>query len=242
MVTISKQAEFWRGVKDTLPLILGTVPFGIVFGALGVNGGLSPLATLGMSLFVYAGSSQFVAAGLVASGVGAGFIILTTLVVNLRHMLYAASLSPYVQGLGQRWLLPLGFSLTDETFAVVVRRYPEADDSPYKHWYHLGSALAMYSNWQLSTVLGIAAGTQLQSIAAWGLDFAMVVTFVGIVVPLLVSRPLVVCALVASVVAVLTAGMPNKLGLLVAAGAGIAAGVAAEHWRAEPTLAQEAQA
>lgn len=239
MTTFTKRGEFAQGIKDTVPLIIGAIPFGIIFGALGVTGGLSPLATFAMSVFVFAGSSQFVAAGLVAGGVGLGFIILTTLVLNLRHMLYAASLSPYVQGLAQRWLLPLGFWLTDETFAVVVRRYPIEDGSPYKHWYHLGSSIAMYTNWQLCTVIGIIAGTQLKEIAEWGLDFAMVVTFTGITVPLIVNRPFLLCAVVAGVTALLTADMPNKLGLIVAAVAGIVAGVSAEVLLPKPTAMKQ---
>jgi len=231
--THSRQSEFLNGIKDTFPLIVGAIPFGIIFGVIGVTNGLSPQAVIGMSVFVFAGSSQFVAAGLVGQGVGIPFIILTTLVLNLRHALYSASLAPYVARLSQRWLLPLGFWLTDETFAVVVRRYPQADDSPFKHWYHLGSSLAMYLNWQVCTVVGIVAGTQLGGIAEWGLDFAMVVTFIGIVVPLIVSRPLLLSALVSGVVALLAQDMPNKLGLMVAAVAGIVAGVLAEQYNTQ---------
>jgi 4-azaleucine resistance transporter AzlC len=224
----TRRQELWQGFKDTLPLIVGAIPFGIIFGVVGITNGLDPLAVMGMSLFVYAGSSQFVAVGLVGQGVGVGFIILTTLILNLRHMLYAASLAPYMARLAQKWLLPLGFWLTDETYAVVVRRYPEGDNSPYKHWYHLGSSLGMYINWQATTLLGIVAGTQLSGIASWGLDFAMVVTFIGIVTPLIVNRPALLSALVAGVVALVTQGLPNKLGLMLAAMAGIAAGVWAE--------------
>lgn len=226
----TRRGEFVAGARDTIPMIVGAVPFGIIFGALGVTGGLSPAATMAMSLFVFAGSAQFVAVGLVTQGVGLGFIVLTTFIVNMRHALYSASLGPYMQYLSQRWLLPLGFWLTDETYAVVIRRYPRVDGSPYKHWYHLGSALSMYGNWQLCTLIGIVAGTQLEGLASLGLDFAMVVTFIGIVVPLLASRPMLAAALVAGLVAVLAHDMPNKMGLMVAALAGIAAGVLAEAW------------
>jgi predicted branched-subunit amino acid permease len=86
----------------------------------------------------------------------------------------------------------------------------------------------MYINWQLWTLVGLVAGTQLEGLAEWGLDFAMVVTFIGIVVPLIKTRPMLVCALVAGGVALLTAHLPNQSGLMVAAFAGIAAGVLAE--------------
>src|SRR5512145_399977 len=149
----TRRSEFIAGVKDTFPLVLGAIPFGIIFGAVAVTGGMSPAATIGMSVFVFAGSSQFVGAGLFGQGVGAGVIILTTFVLNLRHALYGASLAPYARNLSQRWLLPLGFWLTDETYAVVIRRYQQNDTSPYKHWYILGSSVFMYTNWQVCTII-----------------------------------------------------------------------------------------
>lgn len=225
----TRQSEFLNGIKDTLPMVIGAFPFAIIFGVVGINAGLSPLAIAGLSLFVFAGSAQFISVGLVAQGVPVPFIVLTTFIVNLRHMLYAASLAPYIKHLDQKWLLPLAFWLTDETYAIVIRRYPQADSSPYKHWYHLGSSVIMYGHWQLATILGIVAGTQLEGLASWGLDFAMVVTFVGIVIPLIVNRPMFVCAVVAGITAVLTNGLPNKAGLMVAAFAGIAAGIAVEY-------------
>ena len=220
--------EFMSGARDTIPLILGAIPFGIIYGAIAINGGLSPMATLGMSLFVFAGSAQFIAAGLVAQGVAPLIIILTTFIVNLRHMLYAASLAPFMRNLSQRWLIPLGFWLTDETFAVVVRRYADKDESPNKQWYHLGSSLAMYTNWQISTIVGMVAGSQLEGLADIGLDFALVVTFIGIVVPMLVTRPMLVCALVSAITALLTNHFENKAGLMIAAFAGIFAGILVE--------------
>lgn len=227
----TRRNEFLNGVKDTFPLMLGALPFGTIFGALGVTSGLSPEAVLGFSLFVFAGSAQFIAAGLVAQGVGVGFIVLTTFIVNLRHALYSASLGPYMKHLSQRWILPLAFWLTDETYAIIIRRYPQEDDSPYKHWYHFGSSIAMYLNWQLWTIVGLIAGTQLEGMAEWGLDVAMVVTFIGIVVPMIVSRPMLVCALVAGTTAIFAQNLPNQSGLMVASLVGIVAGLAAENWQ-----------
>lgn len=216
--------EFLQGAQDTLPLIVGAIPFGILFGALAVNAGLPFWAIMGMSLFVFAGSSQFVAAGLVAQGTGVAMIIVTTFVVNLRHGLYSASLGPHMRGLSQRWLLPLAFWLTDESYAVVIQRYQQEDDSPHKHWYYLGSAVFMYCNWQLCTVLGVLAGQSLSGMKEWGLEFAMVVTFIGIVVPLLQTAAMRAAAIVAAVVSLLAGGFAHQSGLLVASLAGIATG------------------
>ena len=96
------------------------------------------------------------------------------------------------------------------------------------HWYYLGSAIPFYLNWQLCTLIGIFAGQRLGDAAAWGLDFAMTLTFIGIVVPLIKSRPMLACALVAGVVSLAASGMPNRLGLVIGSLAGIAAGIIAE--------------
>ncbi|MBX2884696.1 MAG: AzlC family ABC transporter permease [Granulosicoccus sp.] len=220
-MTSTRTREFWNGARDSLPVIIGSIPFGVIFGALAINAGLSVAATLGMSLIVFAGSAQFVAAGLIAQGAGLIVIVFTTFVVNLRHALYAASLGPYLKGKPQRWLLPLGFWLTDETYAVVVQRYANADQSVNKHWYHLGSSVAMYVNWQICTVAGLLAGAQLQGMTDWGLEFAMVVTFIGIIVPMLTTIPMISCALIAGLCAMLLRDLPHQIGLMLGSLAGI---------------------
>lgn len=210
-------------------MLIGTLPFGIIFGTLAVSSGLSVAATLAMSVFVFAGSAQFIAVSLIASGTGLAVILVTTLIVNLRHMLYSASLLPYVRHLPQRWRIPLAFWLTDESYAVVLNHYLQPQvPLEHKHWYFLGSCLAMYSNWLACTLIGVVLGGSLPGMAGWGLDFAMVATFIGIVVPTLRTRPMVVAALVAAAVALIANALPYKLGLILAALAGVAAGLLAE--------------
>jgi predicted branched-subunit amino acid permease len=119
----------------------------------------------------------------------------------------------------------VGFWLTDEAFAVAIRRYQQSDSSPFKHWYYLGAALFMYGNWQICTWLGLTVGQLIPNAAAWGLDFAMVATFIGMVIPYLRNRPMVVAVVVTGIVSVLANGLPHKLGLMVAAIAGVAVGV-----------------
>lgn len=227
-------AIFLRGALDSIPMMVGAAPFGIIFGALAVSSetALTPAAAAGMSLIVFAGSAQFIALGLYAQGIALPFIVFTTFVVNLRHALYAASLAPYLRHLGQKWLAPLGFWLTDETYAVVIRRF-QADDASdsavaARAWYYLGSAIPFYLNWQLCTLLGIFAGQQLGGAASWGLDFAMTVTFIGIAVPLVTTRPMLACALAAAIVSLAAQGLPNRLGYLAGGIAGIAVGLLVE--------------
>ncbi|MEM9952852.1 MAG: AzlC family ABC transporter permease [Chloroflexota bacterium] len=229
---MSRTTEFVRGAKDTIPMMVGAAPFGTIFGAIAIGAGLTPSAVIGFSVFVFAGSAQFIAAKLFADGLGIALIIFTTFVVNLRHALYSASLGPYMKDFSQKWMLPLAFWLTDETYAVVINNYPT--DAPYKRWYHLGSSVSMYVNWQLWTVIGLVAGSQLEGIAELGLDFALVVTFIGIVVPLLTTRPMLLSAVVAGVVSILARDIPNNGGLMVAAILGIATGVIAESLSPKP--------
>lgn len=225
---MTRRQEFLNGMRDTIPLVIGALPFGIIFGALAVSNGISPLGAMGMSVFVFAGSAQFIAAGMVKEGVGVLVIIITTLVVNLRHALYSATLAPYVKHLSQRWLLPLAFWLTDESFVVVVGRYGKDDNSPYKHWYYFGSALLMYVNWQLCTLIGVVAGQSIPDMSSWGLDFALYVTFIGMLIPLIKNRPMLIATVVAGLSAVAFYDLPNKLGLFVAAVVGVVAGMIAE--------------
>jgi 4-azaleucine resistance transporter AzlC len=224
----SPRAAFLAGARDTFPLLVGGWPFGIIFGALAVTSGFSPLGAAAMSAFVFAGSSQFVAVGLAAAAAPPLIIILTTFIVNLRHMLYSATLAPHLSEIRRGWLLPLGFLLTDESFVFAAKRFTEEEHAKDKHWYLLGSEVAMYADWQLVTWIGIIAGQAIRNPSSWGLDFAMVVTFLGMLVPLVKDRPALASVLVAAGTALLAHGLPNQLGLLLAALLGILAGVLTE--------------
>ncbi|MBX3049141.1 MAG: AzlC family ABC transporter permease [Anaerolineales bacterium] len=234
----SARAALLAGMRDTFPLLVGAAPFGLIFGALAMASGLSAWGAAAMSALVFAGSSQFIAVGLIAAGTPVLVIALTTLVVNLRHMLYSATLAPKLKGLPLRWLLPLGFWLTDESFVVAAKQFDEQPQDPHNRWYLLGSELAMYTNWQLATWVGILAGSQIRDPQSWGLDYAMVVTFLGMLVPMLKGRPMLAAALVAGGTALLAQGLPHQLGLMLAALLGVTAGVLAE--RVWPPQAAEA--
>jgi 4-azaleucine resistance transporter AzlC len=228
MAEKSPRSEFFTGCRAIIPLVVGAMPFGIIFGTLSTH--LSWSATLAMSVFVFAGSSQFIALGLLASGTALPLIILTTFVVNLRHLLYAASLVPYLQRSPSIWKLLLSFWLTDEAFMVAIARYNQPDSSPYKHWYHFGAAIFMYLSWSLWTVIGLTIGQFIPNAKSWGLDFAMAVTFIGMVIPYLVTKPMGLAVLIAGISSVFTHSLPHQLGLMVAALLGITAGVLCERF------------
>lgn len=224
----SPSTEFFAGFRDTFPLVVGAVPFGIIFGTLAGTAGLSFWAAMGMSVFVFAGASQFIGAGLVAAGTAWPIIVITTFVVNLRHLLYGASMVPHYKKLSHFWKIVLSFGLTDETFAVAIGRYSRNDSSENKHFYNLGSMVFMYTNWNLCTLIGLTMGKTFPGIATMGLDFAMPATFIGMVIPYLTKSPMWASVLTAGTVALMTNSLPHKLGLMIAALAGVAAGIAWE--------------
>ena len=221
---------FFAGARDTIPMLVGAAPFGLIFGTLAIGAGLPVWLTLGLSALVFAGSSQFVAVSLLGGGAAVPVIWLTTFVVNLRHALYSATLLPYARGLPARWRWALAFWLTDETFAVVenqLRHHANLHDGA-RYW--LGSSLAMYFNWQVWTLAGVLLGQSVPGLATLGLDFAMVGTFAAIVALQLRDRPVLCAALAAGAVALLARDLPYKLGLMLAAIAGVATGMLAEAW------------
>ena len=236
--TGNRVSPFFNGAKDTFPLVVGAIPFGIIFGTLAETAGLSFGATMGMSLFVFAGASQFVALTLLASGTAWPMIVVTTFVVNLRHLLYSATMVPFYRHLNPVWKAVLAFGLTDETFAVAVNRYAQQGDDRGKQYYNLGSMVFMYVNWNFCTFIGLTAGKTFPEISKWGLDFAMPATFIGIVIPYLVTRPMWAATVSAGLVSLATAGMPHKLGLMVAAITGVAVGVLCESWLSGKEVSQ----
>jgi 4-azaleucine resistance transporter AzlC len=203
---------------------MGTMPFGLIFGVLAIAAGIPPLLALAMSSIIFAGSAQFIAVQLIAGGTPPPILLLTAFIVNIRHMLYSASLAPHVQHLSAAWKWLLAYLLTDEAYATTIIRYHDASKpAATRHWFFLGAGLMLWTSWQLSTAAGIFLGAAIPT--NWSLDFTLAVTFIGIVIPTLRNRAEVAAAISAGLVAVLTFHWPYKLGLMTAALAGIAIGV-----------------
>ena len=213
--------SFWAGVRAELPLLIGVAPFGMIYGVLALNAGLTPVSAQMMSSIVFAGSAQFITAQLVGDAVPGLVIVLTIAVVNLRHMLYSASVAPYVRALPMRWKVLLSYLLTDEAYAVTILNY-EQDDGPSGHWFFLGAGLTLWISWQISTAVGILLGATLPE--SWPLDFALPITFIAIIMPALKDRPAIAASLSAGIVALLAYGLPYKLGLMLAGLIGIVVG------------------
>lgn len=221
------RSEFLAGCRSQLPIIMGTMPFGMIFGVLAVSAGLSQSLAQSMSFIVFAGSSQFVGQGMLGAGDPALLIVLTTFIINLRHVLYSASVEPYIKHLPARWKYLLAYLLTDEAYATTIVRYRQGGELRHAHWFFLGAGFTLWFSWQLSTAVGVFLGAQIP--ASWSLDFTMAVTFIGIVVVSLKDRASLAAALSAGLVAVAAAGLPYKLGIMLAALIGIGVGMIVEN-------------
>jgi 4-azaleucine resistance transporter AzlC len=215
--------SFWAGVRAEAPILLGVIPFGLIYGALARSSGISPAASQMMSSIVFAGSAQFIAVQLVHESVPGLIIVLTIGIVNLRHMLYSASVAPYIEHLPMRWKTLLAYLLTDEAYAATIIHYEQDGTTPTGHWLFLGAGMALWTTWQISSALGIFLGASIPS--SWPLDFALPLTFIGMVVPVLKDKPLAGSALSAGLIALFAYSLPYRLGLILAAFVGLAVGV-----------------
>jgi predicted branched-subunit amino acid permease len=206
-----------------LPFLLGVAPFGLVTGVAMAAGGIPPLAAMAMSLVVYAGASMLAATQLLAAEAPLAVVLATTLFINLRFMMYSASLRPHLAGLPLRWKLAAGYLLADNAYGLAISRFTEHPHMPGKLGYFLGAALPIWLTWQLSVGLGIAIGAGLP--AHWRLEFAAPLAFIALTVPLLRERAMVAAALAAAVTVIGAWALPMRLGLAAAALVGIAVGL-----------------
>jgi 4-azaleucine resistance transporter AzlC len=236
----SRWREFVRGVLDEAPLMLGVVPFGLVLGVTVNAANMPPVAGQITSSVIFAGSSQLIFARLFGEGAPLITVFLTCAIVNLRHVLYSASIAPYFKTFSMRWKWLLSYLLTDEAYAMGIAHYEKLGlDAPllrmHKQWYFLGVGLTLWVSWNISTLLGIFVGGSIPP--GWGLDFAVPLTFIAIVVPALCDRAGIVAALMAGVLSVALIAMPLKLSLVSATLLGIVAGLAFEAlgWGPKPT-------
>jgi 4-azaleucine resistance transporter AzlC len=189
-----------RGLRLALPIILGYLPVSFAFGVLGNVIGMPVWATIAMSLFVYAGSSQFAALQLLSVGAAPYAIVLTTFVINLRHMLLAASIAPNLRGLGRWELSAFSFELTDEAFAMHAVEYASGRKRPRSEIFTFNASV--HASWILGTVLGVVASGLIGDVEAFGLDYALPAMFIALLVSVVKDRPTLLVALLGGGLAV----------------------------------------
>ncbi|WP_374241030.1 AzlC family ABC transporter permease [Zoogloea sp.] len=223
--------EFLAGCRDEAPLQLGVIPFGMLYGIGAVAAGMPVWLAQLTSMVVFAGAAQLVIVQMLSAAAGALPIGLTAALLNLRHLLYSASVAGHVRHLPRRWRVVLAYLLTDEAYAVAILRYtrPEAADQEQaepdlRHWYFLGCGLTLWGCWQLSTALGIAFGARIPP--EWDIDFAVPLTFIALLTLLVKERAGQAAALVAALAVLALAALPFRLGLVLAIVLGLLAGAA----------------
>jgi 4-azaleucine resistance transporter AzlC len=215
-----------KGIRDALPVVLGFVPIGMAHGLLARQAGFLIWAPLGMCLFVFAGASQFIAISMLQNGAEPVAIVVTTFIVNFRHLLMSASLAPRLTSWTTRQRLLTGCMLTDETFAVLSARFAADAVEPTEA---IALDVTVYLAWALSVAAGFYLGFLIANPEAWGLDFALPAMFAGLLLPACRHRPAMIAAAAGGATAVLLTQLELKTwaaftGALVGATVGAALG------------------
>ncbi len=174
------RADFLRGARMSLPILLGYAPVGFAFGVLAVNAGMSPAEAGLMCLFAYAGSGQLVAVGMLMTEAGAAAIIMANFIINLRHLLMSAAVSPYLRGWSKKLQAVYALEMTDETFAVDIVRFAEGRVNRDET---LGLHVVSHLFWTGSGFCGALFGNVIGDIKAFGMDYALAAMFIALLVP-----------------------------------------------------------
>jgi predicted branched-subunit amino acid permease len=220
-------SEVRAGAGAIAPMLVGVVPFGLVAGATPVSEGLGIGAAMGFATIVFAGASQLAAIDVLADGGSALVAVVAACTINLRMLLYSASLAPFLAKEPLRRRLAVAYFLTDQAYATSITRWSAEDDPSTRLPYYFGGAVLLWASWQLSVLTGALLSDAVPE--SLPLDFAIPLVFLVLLVPTLVSRPAVVAAAVGGLSAVAAAELgADELSILVGALAGIAAGAYTE--------------
>ncbi|WP_235829867.1 AzlC family ABC transporter permease [Frigidibacter oleivorans] len=230
MPSLLHRPTFRRGLREALPFILMVAPFGLLFGVVAQEAGLDLYQTMAMTILVIAGSSQFAAAQMIADNAPALIVLATALAVNLRMAMYSASLTPHL-GQAPTWQRALvAYLLIDQAYALASVEYDKrpAASLPDKLAYFFGTMTVIAPVWYGATWLGATVGA---AIPPWlALDFAVPITFLAMVAPMLRTLPHLAAATMSVVASLALAWMPHNTGLLAASALAMMAGAQAELW------------
>ena len=197
--SLSTRTGWLKGIALAFPIVLGYLPVGFAYGVLADKAGLSTLNTVLMSVIVFAGSAQLIGVGLLAAGAPALSIIVTTFIVNLRHLLMSAAISPYLKRWKKSELAAFSFELTDETFAVHAAQFALV---PPEQSTVFATNLTAQVSWVTGSWLGAVAGGLITDVEPFGLDYALVAMFIALLVVQLKDRLLVGVAVLAGLLSV----------------------------------------
>lgn len=215
--------SFVEGAGDVAPALLGNVPFGLIAGVAIVDVGFDPVAAVVMSGAMFAGAAQLAMVDLLSTGAPLAVVVATGLVVNLRYVMYSASIARHFADHSRGWKAAIAAFLLDIDYAMSVNRFEE-EPRPVKRWYYLGVAVPLWANWVAATAVGALLGANIPD--AWHLEFAIPLVFLALLAPAVEDPSTALAAGVAGTAAVVLAGLPFNLGLVAGATVGIVAGAA----------------
>ena len=228
MTRYQNRSPLWQGTLDSLPFVLVIAPFAMLFGVVATEAGLDLVEVMGLSVLVIAGAAQFAALQQMVDAAPVVMVLATALAVNLRMAMYSAALTPWL-GRAPLWKRALAaYLLIDQTYLLSTGRFEAEPEMPRasRYAYYFGTILLIIPIWYAATLAGALAGQAIPE--AFALDFAMPITFLAMMAPMLKALPYLAAALTSVGLALALAGLPNGAGLLVAAVAAMVVGAATE--------------
>jgi predicted branched-subunit amino acid permease len=214
-MNFSKFSIFYIGVRDVLPLTIPVIPFGIIYGTLGVELGLTSIMTFSMSIIIFAGSSQLAFSQLFVAGASPLIMLGSVAAINSRHFLYGAVLSQYLNKLNFNWRILLSYLMTDQAFSVSSSYLKNNQNKINAHYHMLGSGFTLWLLWQLSTLAGIFLGNIVPE--QLGLTFAIPLTFLALIVSELRKLDHIIVIIIAGTSSLVFYNFPYKIYIILSA-------------------------
>ena len=203
-----KTKNLVRGSIDVLPLLIPVVPFGIIFGAIGIELGFGPYVTYATSIIIFSGASQIVFFQLLSAGASSIVAITSSSVISTRHLLYGAVVNQYLSNLSIYWKIGLSYILTDQAFAVSNEYFKKNKRDKFKHYYLLGAGITLWVTWQLTTIVGILLGSIVPE--ELGLTFTIPLTFLALLINYFRKIDHIIVIIVSGVLSVILFDAPFK--------------------------------
>ena len=204
-----------KGFLDVIPLSIPVIPFGIIYGVIAIEIGLSPLVAFCMSFIIFAGSSQIAFAQLFSAGASPLIMVSSVAVINSRHFLYGAVLSQYLNKLNCYWKILLSYLMTDQAFSVSLSYFKKNHKKKNAHFHMLGSGFTLWFLWQLSTLTGIILGNIVPE--QLGLTFAIPLTFLSLIISELRKKDHLIVIAVSGLASLALYDFPFKIYIIVSA-------------------------
>ena len=230
MTHFRSRSLVWQGARDSAPFLLVLAPFAVLFGVVATEAGLTLVEVMGLSVLVIAGAAQFAALQQMVDAAPVVTVLATALAVNLRMAMYSASLTPHL-GQAPLWKRALAaYLLVDQCYLLANARFEAEPDLPVanRYAYYFGTMLFIAPAWYAATLAGALVGQAVPE--ALALDFALPITFLAMVAPMLKTLPHLAAALTSIGLALALAGLSHGAGLLVAAVTAMAVGAGTELW------------